>query len=322
MDAMSFPADPLLASLREPAGGYGEKSLERLVTEHAVPVIDSIVRRRGVRSWIPSDSSREEIVGEVIVRLLQRLRTGDCRELPPIANFNDYVAVITHHVVHGLMRRIAPQRAMLKNRIRYVLRHDHRFTHGVNDRGEIICALEPNPGIHSFGQRTVQALSHLIAEVLQERHACELDILVDEVATRSGIADYPVVGSEQLEHTSAGSGNAERTETMDLLRRLWPEIIELPPPQRIALLLSLRDEGGDSVLALLPTLGIATTDEIRSILGLTRERIAAIWDKLPLPDTDIAEMLRLTRQQVINLRKSARDRLHRRIKRMTSVGTR
>jgi DNA-binding CsgD family transcriptional regulator len=41
--------------------------------------------------------------------------------------------------------------------------------------------------------------------------------------------------------------------------------------------------------------------------------LARIWKDLPLADQDIATRLDLNRQQVINLRKSARERLGRRL---------
>jgi hypothetical protein len=40
-----------------------------------------------------------------------------------------------------------------------------------------------------------------------------------------------------------------------------------------------------------------------------------LWDELPLDDLKIAARLGMTRQQVINLRKSARARLARRMER-------
>jgi hypothetical protein len=49
-------------------------------------------------------------------------------------------------------------------------------------------------------------------------------------------------------------------------------------------------------------------------LELTGEKFAAIWNELPLEDARIAELLGLTRQQVINARKSGRERLARRLK--------
>ena len=49
-------------------------------------------------------------------------------------------------------------------------------------------------------------------------------------------------------------------------------------------------------------------------VGLTYSELRAIWDQLPLSDIAIAERLELTRQQVINSRKSARQRLARRLR--------
>jgi hypothetical protein len=97
------------------------------------------------------------------------------------------------------------------------------------------------------------------------------------------------------------------------LVEVWREIDLLPPRQRIALLLGLRDEDGAATVSLLIFLRIATLDEIAVAVELTREELTAIWDQLPLPDMVIAERLDLTRQQVINLRKSARHRLGRRL---------
>jgi hypothetical protein len=46
---------------------------------------------------------------------------------------------------------------------------------------------------------------------------------------------------------------------------------------------------------------------------MTSDRLAAIWEELPLDDQAIASILGVTRQQVINLRKSGRERLQRRM---------
>ena len=49
-------------------------------------------------------------------------------------------------------------------------------------------------------------------------------------------------------------------------------------------------------------------------VGLSPESLAELWNRLPLEDTGLAEILDVTRQQVINLRKSARERLARRMR--------
>ena len=98
------------------------------------------------------------------------------------------------------------------------------------------------------------------------------------------------------------------------LARLWAEVSELPPAQRTALLLNLRDDSGGSALAFLPPSGVASIREIAKILGMPVEELAGIWGRLPLSDLEIAGRLALSRQQVINLRHSARQRLVRRLR--------
>ncbi len=43
------------------------------------------------------------------------------------------------------------------------------------------------------------------------------------------------------------------------------------------------------------------------------DKFTLLWNDLPLEDSSIAELLGATRQQVINLRKCARERLERRM---------
>jgi hypothetical protein len=99
------------------------------------------------------------------------------------------------------------------------------------------------------------------------------------------------------------------------LSRLWDEVCELPINQRIAILLNLRDDEGRSALPMLPPTGIATIRRIAEILNIPALELATLWPELPLDDARIAERLGLKRQQVINLRKSARERLGRRMAR-------
>jgi len=97
------------------------------------------------------------------------------------------------------------------------------------------------------------------------------------------------------------------------LVEVWREVELLPPRQRIALLLGLRDENGSPITSLLILLRIVTFDDLAAAVELSSGELAAIWDRLPLADLAIAERLALSRQQVINLRRSARERLRRRL---------
>lgn len=153
----------------------------------------------------------------------------------------------------------------------------------------------------------------------------ELDLLTGVVAEWWGVTDETVeVGDEgggrggeeargvQLADTRPEpSAEAERRA---YLERLWQEVVELPTRQRAALLLNLRDERGRACVDLWTLTGVVTARGVAEVLGMTLEELAEIWNELPLKDKRIAEQLGLKRQQVINLRKSARARLTRRMK--------
>jgi len=63
----------------------------------------------------------------------------------------------------------------------------------------------------------------------------------------------------------------------------------------------------------LPVVGVASIRQIGSTLAIDAQELADLWPELPLEDTRIAIILQLTRQQVINLRRTARERLLRRM---------
>ncbi len=63
-----------------------------------------------------------------------------------------------------------------------------------------------------------------------------------------------------------------------------------------------------------PEARIATGEEIAAVLEIPAAELASLWPRLPLDDLTIAGRLDLTRRQVINLRKSARARLERRMR--------
>jgi hypothetical protein len=159
----------------------------------------------------------------------------------------------------------------------------------------------------------------------------DLDDLCAVVAARLGIRDVPPVAPAFAPGTG-GDGDGRReadwesripdpspsvaTSLMDgeRLRRLWRELLQLPVRQRTALLLNLRDAEGHGMIATLPLTGVATMREIAAALEMPAVAFAALWRDLPLEDRRIAELLAITRQQVINLRKCARERLARRLR--------
>jgi hypothetical protein len=145
----------------------------------------------------------------------------------------------------------------------------------------------------------------------------ELEALVNTVADLQGVKDLPFASPAEGESSLASSepltNFAVEVEHRSYLQRLWVEIVQLPLSQRIALLLNLKDMH-EGVIMLLPLTGVATIRQIAEALSIPAHEFAKLWNELPLDDTAVALRLGVTRQQVINLRKSARARLSRRMR--------
>lgn len=151
----------------------------------------------------------------------------------------------------------------------------------------------------------------------------ELDRLVTVVADLQGVKDLPqqpAAGGdedegEQFELTPDPRVDVGReVEQRIYVERLWEEICQLPLRQRAALLLNLKGAAAADAIALFPLTGVASIRQIAAALEIEAEEFASLWRELPLDDAAVAARLGVTRQQVINLRKSARERLTRRMK--------
>jgi hypothetical protein len=227
--------DPLLQPLLDSPEAELQEILGNLITFHARPVIQGILR--GGSDPVGPESS--DVEGEVVLLLLDRLRR--LRHAGPeqaIYDFLGYVAVVTYNVLSRHLKRRGAERPS-----------------GRDDQRDLFLQVaDPAPDPASAFER--------------------------------------------------------RTD----LFRLWEEIRQLPPRQAAALLLNLRDEQRRNAVALLPLTGVATMRDVALAIAMPVERFAEIWNRLPLDDAAIAEILGVTRQQVINLRKSARERLARRMR--------
>jgi len=147
-----------------------------------------------------------------------------------------------------------------------------------------------------------------------------LDEFVGIVAGVMGICDPREVGLGEEQEVAVcellpdpSPDAASRLEQRLDLERLWKEICQLPPKQRAALLLNLRDSRECDALILFTMTGITNLRQIAEVVDFPLDVFLDLWNRLPLDDNSIAECLGVTRQQVINLRKSARERLARRL---------
>ena len=323
--------DALLEPLLAGGGEQIDELLSQLITVHAEPVIKSVIRFK-LRFSTNRDTQRAEaddIYQEVVLQLLAQLQRF--RKLPdshPITDLRGMAAVIAHRTCSGWLRRQFPERHALKNRLHYLLTRQRGFalwqdTNGKQVAGFAVWQQEQKPlrSTQNLSGVTKSAnLAETLASIFNHVNGpVEFDELVSSVAALHGISDQPVeslTDDEDAVHEPAAPerDQAWRTEKRMFLQRLWEELQQLPRNQRAALLLNLKDASGFSSITLFPATGIATVRQLAAALEISAEDFAAIWNDLPLEDARIAEMLGLTRQQVINTRKSGRERLARRLK--------
>jgi len=276
-----------------------------MIRDHALPLARRII---GSRLGIYS-AEADDVIADVSMRLLRRLRRLNAEGT--IDSFAGYVAITAHHAIDDRLRKRYPNQTLLRNRLRYLLTHDARFA------------------LWSCGERLACGFANWKGEMPRAKPNAMLDgdALAESVAETFARAGGPMLldalmkALPQVDEEPPPSDEADdapsaldRLSARELLARLWNEIEELPLRQRIALVLSLRDDDGGSAVPLLPLAGI-NHDRIARALALDGAELEAIWNALPLDDLTIAARLSVTRQQVINLRKAARARLARRMQR-------
>lgn len=333
----------LLPLMRIDSPVDSDDALSRLITEHARPVIRGIIKKRLHVSLNKADGRLDnqdalEIDCAIQVELIVALRRMQREGEPCINNFQGYVAAITFNACHDYLRRKYPRRHSLQNKLRYLLRQHPDFSIWEID-GAMYCGLTAwrfqrrAPASYGYlkldsanGELRALHLTVLVCELFRQVDGpIELKELVSAVAQLKEIKDERLEikrgpeEEEQASHCESLRDSASvnpllETERRLYLRQLWSEICQLPQRQRAALLLNLKDSQGCGGISLFPVTGVASVRQVAEALEMEAEELAAMWNELPLDDVAIAERLRLTRQQVINLRKSARERLARRMK--------
>jgi hypothetical protein len=323
-----------------------ERCLVQLIEKQAAPIIRRILSSSlrfhlGRAGSGAANQSADDLFGDVVVNLLRRLRSLKADPSRHVINdFRGYVASATYNACYLYLRHKYPQRCRVKNRLRYLLTHHQEFALWVSVAHGLLCGFakwrgrdsiaaksrleqisqknsewEQAARLASIGNEATALINLLTALFNWTGKPIELEDLVNIVANLWGVKDRP---DEPLDTVSELSGSHITLETAleqrDLLGQLWGEICLLPPRQRAALLLNLRDAQGRDLITILPFTRTATIEEIAVALDIPLAQFAQLWNDLPLDDTKIAQLLDATRQQVINLRKCARERLERRMK--------
>ena len=335
----------LLAFIEAKEDEQVDRCLTHLIDEHARPIVREIlgstlqlhIAKNGVGT-LSQDAG--DLLNDILVNLISRLRhVRHNSSQAPIADFRGYVASTAYNACNLFLRRKFPRRNRLKNRLRYLLSHDDDFALWTSEGSGLLCGFaiwhgknvhapggfiekvrqDPDEWIQTVGLTSVSIdraeLTSLLKVLFQQSASpLRLDDLVNVVAEICHEKDQP---DEPLETVTTPAAQALSSETIleqqHTLSLLWNEILELPPRQRVALLLNFRDKRGQELLSLMPHTRTATIEQIAAALDVPLEEFLKLWNDLPLDDLAIARLLGATRQQIINLRKCARERLERRM---------
>lgn len=314
MKLISEENDAVLAGLIDAPDEASRAEAIAALVKKAAPLIDSVLSRYS--RVFAAREELDDLRSNVMLRLVRRLDEVPRNREAAIRRFDDFVATLAFNAANDLLRESFPVRARLKNRVRYVLARESRFDSWSHATGIVAGYSEwydrPPGACGAPGNVPRGDLAPAIVAVLD---ACEnpllLDDLVDIIASAWGVAETTVTSQTE---TAAPSG-AALFEQRNELAAVWNEIRALPAKQRAALLLNLRDPQAGSAIELFVLTGTATIDELAGALEMSAESLAQLWNDLPLDDQSIAERLGTKRQQVINLRRSARERLARRRRR-------
>ncbi len=322
--------DPLLRPFLDAWDEAGAKrELNSLIAQHALPLAEAIVAKK-IGSWRqPRAADQEDVISEAMATLIERLQSARAgKERAPIAHFESYAAALIHSACAHYLRRRYPERTRLKNRLRYLLSTDSRLALWTDEDGDSVCGLAEWKGLpsrsieHAASASTKLGRGELTTSVIDMLSSAAgpiaFESLVDALVRAGGILEPR--GSDAAAIASPALALESLLDQKRYIARVWNEIGSLPPHQRTALLLNLRDDSGASLLWLMPVSGVATLRQLAKVLDIPDAEFAALWRELPLDDATIARRLDCTRQQVINLRRAARKRLTNRVRPQGNIG--
>ncbi|MCY7376666.1 MAG: hypothetical protein LH472_11960 [Pyrinomonadaceae bacterium] len=341
---LNQPDTLLVTFLNSVSAIESENALADLLVKQIEPTIKKTLRGKLHASLKENDFSQNnqdalEIASEVKLILIAELGLLKSNANgKSIHNLNSFVASVTTNAYHQYLRAKYPLRQQFKNKLRYLLTHHQRFAlwedgqnrwlSGFKDWSNRNDQFESPPAAETIRAKIAETagsenLSHaartidLLIFIFDIARAPILfNELVSIVADVHGVKDQKEMSEDESNQikrekvsVSSDDNTAAALEHREHLRKVWAEIGELPLRHRAALLLNLKDRQGDALVWLFPILRVASVKQIAEILEFPPEEFAAVWRELPWEDTKIAERLNLTRQQVINLRQSARARL-------------
>ena len=335
--------------LRAASDHETEKALAELFDQAIEPVLTkfgkklrgkaAVWNRGGGKSSDQLDI--EDLLSETRLRLIDKLfkLKGDpaMRGIDSIAG---YASVTANSARDGLLRKLYPMRTKLSDRVRYVLNgstnrsgfalwslNDDENAAGFEswagsaaDKGSVFQSLYSDPGaVKESALEGSPSRPHLADMVAAAFHwvgaPIEFDALVSILAVWTDTRDEfvslqdtrPDDENPIFDPPDLSPGPRERTDSADDLKRLWVAVLDIKLTWRTAFLLHAHITFDFVHFAVTDLQGIAAALEIPA------DDLARIWDDIPLEDLLIAKRMNLTRQQVINLRRLAREALAKKV---------
>lgn len=302
----------------------------------SLPLVRAILRRKSGMSLVeddprPANLDAIELYHDALARLRERIAQR-AHERAEIGDLRGDAAVAAHNVWSEYLRARYPQRAGLKNRLRYFLGHQPKYAVWEGADGELLGGLRtwhaagsrPRQGIGEVLDGTDGLPRKLIPAQSPERSTAEdwdryLDALFSRVGAPVELDELVsvtarAIGLQETELASPNGADEDDTakhrqnnesllaqrgaELRSSLRQLWIAVCRLKADQRLAYVLNVpgpgKSRGDVEVFALY---GIASIAEIGSRLALSDAQYRLVWDQIALEPADADALLRLSRRE-------------------------
>ena len=336
MNLVPSSADALRGYLSCANESEADRLLGILMKDHAMPVVQRVLMGRAGTSGIRHMGEQwdlDEVASHAKERLLGRLlELRRAAGVGDIDDFERYVAVVAGNCWSEHLREKFPQRARLRNQLRYLV-EERAASAGLTlirgPEGSWAAGLErwgPKTPLGEVDLRPIAErlasmcswpdipLSEAVRTVLREAGGpLSLEQLVGILAALRGVSDQSesldaeADSGEKRQVATPEDGPLKQIEWREHLVWLWERLMELSLRQRTAFLLHMDDVREFDLH------GVATVPAIAGALEMDPVRFAHLWPEIPFDDHRIAALLGAARQQVINLRMVARDKIRRKL---------
>lgn len=340
---MEYLTDPALRIFCEAkTEAKANQILEQLIEETAEPLIRKILKGKfaQLRRQVGSEWDFEDVYSSARSNLIGRLlRLRNHPGGNGVSNFAAYTAKIAYAAWSDYTHSRCPSLTKVRYRLQYLFENrtnQKGFALWEGKDGEVWCGFAGwDPAAIGAAHRNVRR-SRLIespkavaAEVFSEREPKHLGLaelaaeLLNWLGTPVELNALAVAAAELLEVFDESSvplppdGNLlevpglvdaqptpiDEAKWREYLAWLAAEVARLPLRQRTAFLLH------SSATTEFELNGILSIRQLAALLERPVDEVAGFWKDLPLDDRRTAQLLGLERQQVINLRRVARDTL-------------